>query len=83
MLGVHAFVAEDTADLIYALNTAHDKALEVKLGRNTQVHVYIKGVVVRDEGTRGSAAGDGVENRRLDLHVAAVIEEAADIAHEL
>ena len=56
MLCVHALIAEDTAYLIYALNAAHNKALKVELGRDAQVHVYIKGVVVRDKGTRGSTA---------------------------
>ena len=81
--GVHALVAEDATYLIDALNAADDEALEVQLGRDAHVHVYIQRVVVRYEGTGRGAAGDGVEHRGLDLHEAATLKETADVAHKL
>ena len=46
VLGVHALVAEDTADLVHAVHAAHDQTLEVELGLNAQHHVHVQGVVV-------------------------------------
>ena len=41
MLGVHTLVTEDTAHFVDAVHAAHDQALEVELGFNTQHHVHI------------------------------------------
>ena len=82
MLGVHALIAKLPADLVHALNAADDEALEIELGGDAQEHVDIEGVVMRDEGPRGGAAGDGVEDRGLDLHIAAPVQIAADIGDE-
>ena len=83
MLGVHALVAEDAAYLIDTLNAADDEALEVELRCNAQEHVDIKGIVMGNERSCGSTAGDGVENRCLDLHEAASVKERTDIAYKL
>ena len=82
VLGVHALVAENTADLIYLLKAAHDQALEVQLGRNAHVHIDVERIVVRDERARRRAARDGVETRGLDLHKAAAIHKLTDLAHD-
>ena len=82
MLGVHAFVAEDTADLIHALNAADDQALEMQLGRDAHIHINVERVVVRDERARRRAAGDGAEHGGLDLHEAEIVEIAAQIRNE-
>ena len=82
VLGVHALVAEDAADLIHALNAADDQALEVQLGRNAHIHINVKRVVVRDERARRRAAGDGAEHGGLDLHEAQAVQIAAQIGHE-
>ena len=81
--GVHSLVAEDAAELVNALDAADDKALERQLGGYTQIHVHIQRIVVGYKGSRRRAAGDGVQHRRLDFHVSAAFQEAADIAHEL
>ena len=82
VLGVHALVAEDAADLIHALNAADDQALEMQLGRNAHIHINIERVVVCDERARRSAAGDGAEHGGLDLHEAEAVEIAAQVRDE-
>ncbi len=82
VLGVHALVAEDAADLIHALNTADDQTLEVQLSRNAHVHINVERVVVRDERARRRAAGDGAEHGGLDLHEAQAVQIAAQVSHE-
>ena len=53
VLGVHALVAEDAANLVHAVHAAHDQALEVQLSLNAQHHVHVQAVVVGVEGTGG------------------------------
>ena len=83
MAGIHTLVAEYAPQLIDPLDTAHDQPLQVQLRGYAQIHVYIQGVVVGDKRPGGGAAGDGVEHRGLHLHVASVLQEAADVADEL
>jgi hypothetical protein len=64
----HALVAEIPVDLIDALEAADDEALEVKLGRDTQIHIEVERVVMRHERARGRAARDRMHHRRLDFH---------------
>ena len=83
VLGVHALVAEDTADLIHALHAADDQALEGQLGRDAHVHVDIERIVVGDEGSCRRAAGDGVEDGRLDLDIAHIVQIIPQMLDEL
>ncbi len=76
------FVAEHPADLEHLLEAADDEPLEVQLGRDPQVHVHVERVVVGDERLGVRAAGDRVEDRRLDLDEPAVFEPAAHERHE-
>ena len=80
VLGVHALVAEDAADLIHPLQAADDEPLQVQLGGDAHVHVDVQGVVVGDEGAGGGAAGDGVQHGGLHLHVAPAIQEGPQVA---
>ena len=83
MLGVHTLVAEDTAHLIHALHAAHDKPLQVQLGGDTQIHINVLCIVMRNKGPGIGAAGNGAEDRRFHLHKAHIIQIAAQIGHEL
>ena len=83
VLGVHALVAEDAPDLVYAVHAAHDQPLERKLGGNAHIHINIERIVVRDKRARGSAAGDGVEHRRFDLDIAHIIQIIPQMLDEL
>ncbi len=76
VLVADALVAEVLAELVDLLQPAHDAALEVELGRDPQVEVAVEGVVVGHERPRGGAAVDRLQGRGLDLHEAAVVEEA-------
>ena len=77
VLVAHALVAEVLAQLVDLLEAAHDAALEVELGGDPQVEVAVERVVVGHERPRGRAAVDRLQGRGLDLHEAAVVEEAA------
>ena len=75
---VHALVTEDAADLEDALVAAHQQALEVQLGGNTQVVLLVERVEVGDERLGGGAALDGLQDGGLDLHVAVILHVAAE-----
>ena len=70
MPGVDAFIAEDPADFIDAVDSADHRFLEVQFRRNTEIEVLIKRVVVRDERSRRGAANDWGKDRGLDLNEA-------------
>ena len=72
-----ALVAEVAVDLVDALEAADDQALQVQLRRDAQEEVHVERVVVRHEGPRRRAAGDGLHHRRLDFDVAARVELTA------
>src|SRR5690606_31253344 len=77
-----AFVAEGAAELVDAIEAAHEEALEIELGRDAQVELEVERVVVRAEGLGRGAAADGVEERGLHLEEAALVEEAAEGLHD-
>ena len=82
VLGIHALVAEDAADLIHPLKAAHSEPLQVQLGGDAHIHVDVQGVVVGDEGPGGGAAGDGVEDRGLHLQVVPLVQIPAHMLDE-
>ncbi len=82
VLGIHALVAEDAADLIHPLKAAHSEPLQVQLGGDAHIHVDVQGVVVGDEGPGGGAAGDGVEDGGLHLQVVSLVQELAHMLDE-
>ena len=80
---VHALVAEDAADLVYALEPADDQPLQVKLRLDAQEHVDVERVVMRDERPGRRADLEGAEHRRVDLEEAVGIEVLADRLDDL
>ncbi len=82
MRPVDAFVAEVVADLVHALEAAHDQALEVQLVGNAQVERHVERVVVRDEGTRGRATIQRLQHGRFHLQIPEAIEVRSDGAGE-
>ncbi len=46
---VHTFIAEGTIQFKYTFKTADNQSLQIKFGRNTEVHVHIEGIVMSDE----------------------------------
>ena len=73
-----ALVAEDPAELVYALEAAHQQPLQVQLERDPKVQVAVERVVVGHERTRVAASGNLLQHRRLDLEVSALVVEAPD-----
>ena len=65
-----ALVAVAAADLVDALEPAHDQALQVQLRRDAHEEVHVERVVVGLERLRGGAADERVHRRRLDLEEA-------------
>ena len=74
-----ALVAEVLAELVDAIDPADDEPLQVELGRDPQVEVAVEGVVVGGERARQGAAVERLQDRRLDLDEAVVVEPAADL----
>ena len=76
------FVAEVAIDLVHALEAADDEPLQVQLGRDSQVHIDVERVVVRDERLGDCAARNHLQHRRLDFHEVERIEEPAKVLHD-
>ena len=72
-----ALVAEVAADLVDLVEAAHHHPLEVQLGRDAQVEVDVERVVVRGERPGEGAPRQRLEDGRLDLDEAPVLEVAA------
>ncbi len=79
---VHALVAEVLAEFVHAVEAAHDQLLEVELRGDAQVEVGVERVVVRDERARRRAARYGLQDGRLHLDVALLVEEGAHGGHD-
>ena len=76
-------IAEIAADLEHLVHAAHQHALEVEFQRDAHVELAAEGIVMRLERLGRRTAGDGLHHRRLHLHVAALVEEIADLADDL
>ena len=81
--GVKALIAENAADLIDALETADDQALEVELQGNAELEVLVESVEMGLEGAGCCAAGVGDQHGSLDFHEIALCKEAADACDDL
>ena len=73
--GIHALVAEDTADFVHLVKAADDQALEVQLSLDAQIHRDIQRVVMRHKRAGIRADFDRLKNRRIDLQEALCVEE--------
>jgi len=76
-------VAKVLAELIDALEAADDAALEVQLRSDAQIQRAIQRVVVRRERARERPAVERLEDGRLDLDEALVVEKAPHGGHDL
>ena len=82
VLGVHALVAEDAADLVHAVHAADDQALEVQLGLDAQHHVHVQGVVVGVEGAGRSADLERGQDGGIHLQEALLVQISADLLQD-
>ncbi len=78
-----ALVAEVAIDFVHAIESAHRQPLQIKLGRDAQKQIHVERVVMRDEGPRHGAAGDGLHHRRFDFDESLRIHEAPQRLHQL
>ena len=78
MANRHAFVAEVAVDFKDAFKTADHEALQIQFRRDSQVHIHIERIVVRDKGFCIGAARDRVEHRRFHFKEAVIEHEGAD-----
>ena len=75
-----ALVAEVLADLVDPLEAADDQPLEVELGGDAEVERLVELVVVRRERAGERPAVARLQDGRLDLDEAVLVERAADRA---
>ena len=78
VLGRNPLVPEVAVDLVDALEAADGQPLEIQLRRDAQEQLHVERVVMRHERPRQRAAGDRLHHRRLDLEIAAGVQERAD-----
>src|SRR5581483_6948814 len=82
MLERDPLVAKVLADLVHALEAAHDQPLQIQLGGDSQVEVAVELVRVRHERLGERPSVPRLEDRRLDLDEAVRVEEAPDRGDE-
>ncbi len=80
---VDALVTELTADLVHSLQTADHQLLQVQLGGDAHEHVQTEVIVVRHEGLGCGSTGDDVHHGSLDFEEVALVQEGADVVHNL
>jgi hypothetical protein len=77
MFNRNAFITKDTPYLVDSVEAAYHQSLEVELQSNSQIEVFIKGVVMGDKGARQCSTGMGLKHRSLYLHKTLLIEKAS------
>ena len=80
---VHPFVAEVLAELVHAVETSYDQTFEIQFIGDAQVERDVQCVVVRDERPGRRSAGNWLQDRRLHLEVAPLVEELAHRVDDL
>jgi len=83
VLEICALVAEHPADLEHLLHTAHAQALEIQLRGDPQIQIQVVGVDMSDERCRVRAAVHLLQDRSLDLHVAALSQRITQGFHNI
>src|SRR5581483_6144279 len=74
-----SLVAENTADLKHLWEPRHKEALLPQLaGANTQKHLNIEGIVVRNKRARIGTTGRSLEGRGLYFEIVALNQKRAD-----
>ena len=83
MFDIHAFVTEDTAQFIYPFHAADDQSLQVQFRGDAQIEFDVQGVVVCNKRPCRGAAGNSVQDRRLDFQKAIFVEDTTDALDDL
>ena len=74
---VHSLVAEILGEFIDSVKSAHNETFQIKFVGYAEIERNVERVVVSDERTRGSSAGNRLKDGGLDFHVAVAVEEFA------
>ncbi len=72
------FVTEVTVDFIHTLETTHNQTFQIQLWCDTQIHVDIQRIVVRDERTSRSTTRNDLHHRGFHFHEAFAVQEVTD-----
>ena len=83
VFGIHTLVAENTPNFIHPIHAAYDEPLQRQFSGNAHEHIDVQSVMMGDEGTSGSPAGDGVKYWSLHLYIAPSIHKIAHMLDEL
>src|SRR5690554_808901 len=83
MHGIDAFVAEITIDFVYAIQSAYDQSLQIKLGRDSELEIGIERVVMRHKRARRSSSQERMHHGSLHFHIAALIEKTPQFAKDV
>ncbi|KAL7354378.1 hypothetical protein ACKS0A_10728 [Histoplasma ohiense] len=83
MSEIDALVSELTTQLVNSFQATDNQHFEIKLRSDTQEHVHVEVVVVRNKWLRSGTASNSVHHRSLHLDEVALIEKAADIRNHL
>src|SRR5208283_6091976 len=73
---------EVAVDLVDAVEPAHDKALQVKLGGNPQIEVDVERVVMSNEGPGHGSARQRLHHGRLNFQITFGLQEITDGADQ-
>ncbi len=82
MRSIHAFVAENSANFVNLVEAADDKAFQVKLCLNSQIHFHVKCIVMRNKRTSGRADLQSMKNRRIDFRISQIIKIISDFTDD-
>src|SRR5260370_6353150 len=77
MGAIDTLIAEIAPNLVNAFKPAHNQSLEIEFNGDAQVEVAVECIVMRDKGAGSSPTVEGLQDRRLDLHEAMLIQVAA------
>src|SRR5690606_12335329 len=73
MRSVHSFVTEVFGKFIYPVKTTDDKTLQIGFIGDAQIQWNIQCVETGDKRTGWGTSRDGLQNRRLHLHVTRIV----------
>ncbi|MPN07891.1 hypothetical protein SDC9_155163 [bioreactor metagenome] len=77
MLYAHSLVTEYTADFIYLFKSSDNQAFQIELGFDTQIHIDIQRIMMRNKRTGCRADFQCVKHRGIDFQISPRIQKLA------
>ncbi len=81
-MGRDPLVPENPAQFVYPGDASYDKAFQVQLQGNSQVEVYIQGIMVSLKRPGERASGNGLKHRRFHFEIVPLVQETADFPND-